>query len=104
MSNLSFIYTTAESSKLPDYIENGKAVTIKKRKVTFSCNPGYFLSTKTNKFICNKNGNWNSNNLNPKCIKGDTNFDIFAQVFQCLLLFSYKSCVNLFLIAFLTTN
>ena len=40
------------------------------REVTFNCDPGYFLSTETHHFICKKDGNWNSDDLNPKCIKG----------------------------------
>ena len=42
------------------------------REVTFNCDPGYFLSTETHHFICKNDGNWNSDDLNPKCIKSKT--------------------------------
>ena len=40
-----------------------------KREITFNCDPGYFLSTETHHFICKNDGSWNSDDLNPKCIK-----------------------------------
>ena len=58
-----------ECSKLPVDIKNGNVIVINKREITFKCYQGYFLSTEINNFVCKNDGNWNSDDLNPKCIK-----------------------------------
>ena len=58
-----------ECPNLPENTQNGKVVVTNKREVTFDCDPGYFLSTETHHFICKNDGSWNSDDLNPKCIK-----------------------------------
>ena len=71
-------YTTV-CPAVPESIENGKA-TVEARPrpevnvfgmiVSYECNQGYFLSPKHPLFFCGKNGEWDSKDLNPKCVKG----------------------------------
>ena len=42
---------------------------VSERQITYKCNEGYFLSTEVQHFICKNDGNWNSDDLNPQCIK-----------------------------------
>ena len=75
---------------MPESIENGEA-TVEARPresvnvfgmiVSYKCNQGYFLSTDTSSFLCGENGEWNSENLNPKCVEGGL---------SCLLLYFFN--------------
>ena len=66
--------------KIPENIKNGKRTVINEREVSFQCHQGYFLSTETNNFICRDNGNWNSDDIIPKCIR--SKFQTFFYVFK----------------------
>ena len=65
---------------MPESIGNGTA-TVEARPresvnvfgmiVSYKCDPGYFLSTDTTVFLCGEDGQWNGENLNPKCIRGN---------------------------------
>ena len=54
---------------IPDTIKNGKVKKVSERQISYKCDPGFFLSTETQHFICKNDGNWNSDDLNPQCIK-----------------------------------
>ena len=71
--------------KVTKNINNGKRTIINEREVTFKCHQGYFLSTETNHFICKDDGTWNSDDLNPKCLKSK---------FQVLVVIGFYSVKN----------
>lgn len=39
-------------------------------KVTFKCNLGYKLTSNISEYVCQQNGSWSSQVLNPECLKG----------------------------------
>ena len=64
--------------EIPETIENGSAIVVARPRenvnvfgmiVSYKCDQGYFLSTRTSLFVCAENGTWNSEDLNPKCFK-----------------------------------
>ena len=81
-----------ECPKLPENIQNGNAVVTSKREITYNCDPGYFLSTETHHFICKNDGNWNSDDFNPKCIKSNMSSS-YNQIHQ--LFYFYKLLTKL---------
>ena len=64
---------------MPELIPNGgvfvnfktdKRKLIVGTKFTFKCNNGYKLTSNVSQYVCQQNGKWNSQVLNPKCSKG----------------------------------
>ena len=38
--------------------------------ITYECDDGFVLSTETHQFFGNADGTWNSDDINPRCLRG----------------------------------
>ena len=80
---------STELPELPVEIQNGRVVVNYKPRqnssvvgtnITYECEEDFVLSTETSQFVGNADGTWNSDDLNPRCLRGNKKLKLVLQL------------------------